>query len=63
MADFLGYGFDKTHIKTQCYYPNGYGDLENEQGAIRHSLAEILSGERPLSMHVTNFPRPPDEQA
>jgi hypothetical protein len=56
MANFLGFDFDKTHIKTQCYYPDGYGDLENEQVAIRHSLAEILSGKRPLPMWVANLP-------
>ena len=63
MAGFLGYDFDKTHITTQCYYPDGYGDLENEQGSIRRSLAEILSGKRPLPMWVTNLPPPPDGRA
>ena len=63
MASFLGYDFDKTHITTQCYYPDGYGDLENEQGAIRRSLAEILSGKRPLPMWVTNLPPQPGGQA
>ncbi len=63
MATFLGYDFDKTHIATQCYYPDGYGDLENEQGSIRRSLAEILSGKRPLPMWVANLPLPPDERA
>lgn len=63
MANFLGYDFDKTHITTQCYYPDGYGDLENEQGSIRRSLAEILSGKRPLPMCVTNFPPPQDGRA
>ena len=63
MAKFLGYDFDKTHITTQCYYPDGYGDLENEQGAIRRSLAEILSGKRPLQMWVANLPQQPSGQA
>ncbi len=61
MATALGYDFDKTHIKTQCYYPNGYGNLENEQSAIRRSLTEVLSGSRPMRMEVTNFP-PSTEQ-
>lgn len=56
MAVFLGFDFDKTHIKNQCYYPEGYGNLEDEQGVIRKSLAEILSGTRPLPMWVVNFP-------
>lgn len=58
MATFLGFDFDKTHIKTQCYYPEGYGDLENEQGTIRRALAEVLTGKRPLPMWVTNIPAP-----
>ena len=62
MATFLGFDFDKTHIKTQCYYPDGYGDLENDQGTIRRSLAEILSGKRPLPMWVANMPTAQKEQ-
>ena len=58
MATALGFDFDKTHIKNQCYYPDGYGDLENDQGTIRRSMAEILSGRRPLPMWVANLPPP-----
>ena len=61
IAIFLGFDFDKTHIKTQCYYSDGYGDLENEQGTIRKSLAEILSGKRPLPMWVANLPPQNDQ--
>lgn len=57
MAVFLGFDFDKTHIKNQCYYPDGYGDLENVQGTIRRSLAEILSGRRSLPISVANLPQ------
>lgn len=60
MAIHLGYDFDKTHITTQCYYPDGYGDLQNEQGSIRRSLAEILNGKQPLPIWVANLP-PPSE--
>jgi len=56
MATALGYDLDKTHITTQCYYPNGYGNLESEQSAIRRSLSEVLSGSRPLKMEVTSLP-------
>jgi hypothetical protein len=63
IATLLGFDFDKTHIKTQCYYPDGYGDLENDQGTIRRSLAELLSGKRPLLMWVANFPSPPKSEA
>jgi hypothetical protein len=62
MAVALGFDFDKTHIKNQCYYPDGYGDFENDQGTIRRSLAEILSGRRPLPMWVANLPPAPQGQ-
>ncbi|GAA4417298.1 DUF6680 family protein [Acidovorax lacteus] len=63
MAVFLGYDFDKTHITTQCYYPDGYGDLETENGAIRRYLTEILSGNRALPMWITNVPEKTGEHA
>jgi hypothetical protein len=62
MANFLGYDFDKTHITTQCYYPDGYGDIETEQGAIRRSLAEVLSGKRAFPMWVANWPSQPSDE-
>lgn len=55
MALHLGFDFDKTHIKNQCYYPEGYGNIESDQSVIRQSLAEILSGKRPLPTFVTNL--------
>ena len=59
MGRSLGFDFDKTHLKNQSYYPQGYGDLENEQGAVRKSALEILSGKRPLPMWVVNIPNQP----
>ena len=56
MAKYLGFDFDKTHIKNQSYFPEGYGDLENDQIANRKALREILTGQRPLPMWVANFP-------
>lgn len=56
MAAYLGFDFDKTHIKNQAYFPEGYGDLENDQIANRKALREILTGQRSLSMWVANFP-------
>ena len=56
MANFLGFDFDKTHIKNQAYFPEGYGDLENDQTVTRKALREILTGQRSLPMWVTNFP-------
>ena len=56
MAVFLGFDFDKTHIKTQCYYPEGYGEMENDQGLMRKAVVEILQGQRPLRMWIDNIP-------
>lgn len=55
MGRHLGFDFDKTHIKTQSYYPQGYGDLEQEQVKLRQALLEIFTGKRPLPMWVANF--------
>jgi hypothetical protein len=56
MGQHLGFNFDKTHLKNQSYYPQGYGDLEAEQAALRHATFEIVSGKRPLTMWVANLP-------
>ena len=55
MGRHLGFDFDKTHIKTQSYYPKGYGDLEQDQGKLRQALLETFSGKRPLPLWVVNF--------
>jgi len=62
IAIFLGFDFDKTHIKNQAYYPDGFGNVEEEQNVIRRSLAEILSGNRPLPMWVANLPARQEEK-
>lgn len=58
IACHLGFDFDKTHIKNQAYYPEGYGTLEDDQAVIRKALAETLSGIRPLSVSLANLPQP-----
>lgn len=59
MATFLGFDFDKTHIKNQAYYPEGYGDIEDDNTVNRKALREILTGKRSLPMWVTNLPVQP----
>jgi hypothetical protein len=56
MATTLGYDFDKTHIKRSSYYPQGYGDYENDHMIIRKGLVEIISGKKSIPMEVTQFP-------
>ena len=57
MGQQLGFNFDKTHLKNQSYYPQGYGDLEAEQAALRRATFEVMSGKRPMPMWVANLPR------
>ena len=56
MAQVLDYEFDKTHIKNSSYYPRGYGELEEDQAAIRRGVKELVEGKRVIPMYVTNFP-------
>jgi hypothetical protein len=56
MATVLDYSFDKTTIKNSSYYPRGFGAMEEEQGAIRRGVKELLDGGRALPLYVTNFP-------
>jgi len=56
MARVLDYEFDRTHIKNSSYYPRGYGELEEDQTAIRRGVKELIEGRRVIPMYVTNFP-------
>ncbi len=56
MVIYLGFDLDKTHIKNQSYFPDGYGQIENDNAANRQALREVLTGQKSLSMHITNFP-------
>lgn len=56
MAQSLGYQFDRVHIKRAAYYPQGYGDIEQDQMIIRKGIAAVLKGEKPLPMEVTSLP-------
>src|ERR1035441_10382047 len=44
MGKGLGYQFDKVYIKKGFYYPEGLGNIEQEQHALRRSLLALLSG-------------------
>lgn len=59
MAQVLGYEFDKTHIKNSSYYPRGYGELEQDQAAIRRGMKELIEGRRVIPIIITNIPNPP----
>lgn len=57
MGKSLNYDFNKTQIKNGTYAPNAHGTQEEEQRKIRAHVLEILSGEKPLPMHITNIPQ------
>ena len=56
MAKVLDYDFDKTHIKNSPYFPRSYGELEENQAAIRMSVKELIEGRRVIPMRITICP-------
>ena len=54
MGKGLGYQFDKVYIKKGFYYPEGLGNIEQEQHALRRSLLALLSG-RGMKLPVALF--------
>jgi hypothetical protein len=64
MANVLQFEFDKTHIKNSVYFPRGYGEIEDDQSAIRRGVRELLEMKRVIPMYVTNSSaqqRPPEQ--
>lgn len=45
MGKSLGYDFDKVFIKKGCYYPEGLGNIEAEQHALRRALLNLFAGQ------------------
>jgi|SRR5579863_3689379 len=56
MAQVLDYEFDKTNIKNSSYYPKVYGEVEEDQAAIRRGLKELVEGKRVIPIEVKNLP-------
>jgi hypothetical protein len=64
ISRYLGYGFDRTHIRRTSYFPRGYGDLESDQLAIRKGLAAIMKGQASFPIFLTGMNSPtPDARA
>jgi Family of unknown function (DUF6680) len=61
MANVLNFKFDKVQIKNAVYSPRGYGEIEDDQAAIRRGFRELLEGRRVVPMYVTNLPAPPSQ--
>jgi len=55
MGKPLGYDFDKTQIKNGTYAPMAHGRIEEQQEAIRQGVIDIIKGEKPLPMFITNI--------
>lgn len=62
MAVSLGYDFDKVHIKRTSYFPQSYGDMEDDQHIIRKGLVALMKGEISLPLKVTSMPDDWDDE-
>ena len=58
MGTCLGYEFDEVQIKKGVYYPQGLGDVEQEQHKLRRYILELLEGNRriPVGVFEDAFP-------
>jgi hypothetical protein len=59
MGATLGYNFDKVYVKKGVYYPEGLGDIEQEQHALRKRLLSLLAGTSKLPVAVFEEKFPP----
>jgi hypothetical protein len=58
MGKGLGYQFDKVYIKKGFYYPEGLGNIEQEQHSLRRLLLALLSGngmKLPVALFTQDF--------
>jgi len=58
MGKSLGFDFNKVYVKKGCYYPEGLGNIEQEQHALRGALLNLLSGrgaKLPVAVFTQDF--------
>ncbi|HEY7403892.1 MAG TPA: DUF6680 family protein [Candidatus Angelobacter sp.] len=58
MGGSLGYEFDRVYIKKASYYPEGLGNIEQEQHALRGALLNLLAGrgaKLPVAVFTQDF--------
>jgi len=48
----IGYDFDKVYLKRSIYLPRAHGDQFLDNDTIRHNLAQILDGKKPLPIRL-----------
>lgn len=65
----LGFSLDKRELAKYSYAPQGWVNIEAEQGAMRHLVLELLQGKRGLPVapfqanpSASKFPPPPPVQ-
>ena len=59
MANLLGYKIEQLDVFEGGYYPLGWGQVEEQQVAMRLGLLELLAGKRTLPVHVAQNPVAP----
>jgi hypothetical protein len=58
MGKVLGYDFDRVYVKKAWYFPEGLGNIEQEQHALRKALLSLLSGQGaklPVAVFTQDF--------
>ncbi|WP_233962161.1 DUF6680 family protein [Pectobacterium versatile] len=58
ISQALGYDFDEVQLKRDFYKPKGHGDIEEQQSLVRTGIVDILTGNKSLSVHLTNIDIP-----
>jgi len=56
MATDLNLRYDRVLLRNGSYLPKGHTDLELDLQKLRHHAIQVLSGQQPLNMNVTDFP-------
>lgn len=52
IALYLGYEFDKTHLKNQVYYPERFSNEENYAAIGKEALLKVLKGESSILVNI-----------
>ena len=63
MSTYLGYGFSRSELEKDVYYPEGHKLIEDDAETIRRGFAALLKGEIALPMAVKEFPYDEDAGA
>lgn len=58
----VGYDFDKVYLKRSIYLPRAHGNQFLDNEIIRHNLAQILDGKKPLPMRLVTTEETLQEQ-